>query len=342
MKLNLSNAGTRHMKPIAKWIFLFLCTVSLLQGCFLRPQPKVIRVGITPFAGYSFIYLAAQKGYLNTQDARFELVILPSLADVRKAFERGQIDVFAGTGIELLNTRMLTAKTAQAFFAMDYSKGADMLLAQEDIPDIKALAGKRIAFEAQTVDMMMVYHALTSAGLQLSDIQPVPMAQLEIPEAFLTKKIDAAEVYSPASDRIMAAGKYRKIFDSSRVPFAVIDVLIAEDFFIQNNVKALAQLVLAYKKARQEAADDDPRDMKTISDYMGVQVSSFAELVNGLEIINAKDQKDLLKQGGEVFKNLELSRSIFTKQGLLNQRDEVIEWATPEVMEAAFSYETRS
>ena len=71
-------------------------------------------------------------------------------------------------------------------------------------------------------------------------------------------------------------------------------------------------------------------------------MSSFAELVNGLEFVNVEDQKELLKQGGEVFKNLELSRSIFTKQGLLNQRDEVIEWATPAVMEAAFSHETRS
>ena len=70
---------------------LGLFSVLALSACSEAPSDP-LRVGINPWPGYGPLFLAADKGFFAEEGIDVELVELTSLADVRRAFERGQID----------------------------------------------------------------------------------------------------------------------------------------------------------------------------------------------------------------------------------------------------------
>ncbi len=312
-----------------KLFHLILWMISAVSISCTPASRDPIRLGITPFPGYTFFYLAKAKGYLDEPGRPIQLIHFASLADSRKAFERKQLDVMAGTCIELLNIRAMTPLEAQAIFVIDISKGADVLLAQNSIATLRDLNGKKVAFESQTIDTMMVYHALRSAGMSFRDILPSPMSQLEMVQAFNEQTIDAAEVYPPAANRILDSGKAHALFDSSKAPLTVIDILIAENSLLKQNPELRAALMRAFVKA-YEFSKKHPNEAKhIISEIMQIPDQDYDHLYDGLEFPSLDQQPELLRRGGAVEKNLLLSSQVFKEEGLLPALSESIVWTAP-------------
>jgi len=69
----------------------------LQSACTDVEQAEPLRIGFNPWPGYEFIYLAKVKGFYEANDIDVKLVELNALGDVRRAFERGQIDIMAST-----------------------------------------------------------------------------------------------------------------------------------------------------------------------------------------------------------------------------------------------------
>ena len=300
---------------------LWMTALLLLAGCQKHEADQPVVLGITPFSGYAYFYLADAKGFLKQHGANVELTDFSSLADVRRAYERGQIDVMPGTLVELLGVLSMSDHAAQAFLVIDYSKGADALLADSKIKTIAELKGKKIAFEAGTVDMVMLHHALQSAGMTLADIKPVPMPQAEMPAAFASGKIDAAEVYPPVSLEILASGKAHKLFDSSQVPLTVADVLIAEKDYIQKKSGELAALVKAYYEAKDFAQAHPEEARRIICQRIGIREEDYDSAFQGVEFFGVEEQAGLLQSKGSIENVLIKTHEVLKQYGFFKDID---------------------
>ncbi len=302
-------------------LFMVLC--AALHGCaYYEKEDLPIRVGVTPFIGYSFLYLAEEKGYLSEGGLNIELVDLSSLGDVRRAYERGQVDVVTGTLMEQLVAMSNTRKPALAFYVIDYSMGADRLVALGPYRSMADLKGKKIAYEPQTVDMVMLHLALESAQMSFKDIVPVPMSQTEMPKALLDGQIDAAEVYPPSSIEILKHSEAVTLFDSSRAPYTVVDILFGEADFVQKNSTRLAALVRAFRKAKAYYTDHPDEAKVIMARRMRISAQEVGAAFEGLEMASDSTQKELLKSGGALDEKLKTFKRIFSSQDLLNQMDD--------------------
>ena len=86
-------------RPRVRW--LVVAVLSLGVGCSPE-KPTTLRVGINPWPGYEFLYLAQEKGFYRDAGLDVRLVEFSSLADTRRAYERGQINAIGTTVIEVL------------------------------------------------------------------------------------------------------------------------------------------------------------------------------------------------------------------------------------------------
>lgn len=290
---------------------LVALALPLLYGCSPDSQDAPVRVGLTSFPAYAYLNLAEEKGFLRETGFDFDIVDLSSLADVRTAFERGQVDVMTGTLMEQLVVLSRSKPEAQAFFVIDYSLGADQLLARDIYRSVADLKGKKIAFEPDSIDVAILHLALQSAGLTLDDIVPAPMSQLEIPEALRDGRIDAAEVYPPASVEILRAGGVVQLFDSSRIPYTVVDVLLADREFIESHKTELAALVGAFLRARQYASDHPEESERILARRIGIRPDEVRAAYDGIKFVEAGEQADLLKPGGTIEQKIRQIRDIF-------------------------------
>src|SRR2546428_513143 len=93
-----------------------LLCAAVLAGCMAH-RPAPLRIGMTPWPGNPFLYLAAAKGFFAAEGVQVQLVESGSLRDLRRAPR-------AGVGVQELHdalggVTMLTSREQRALFAPD-------------------------------------------------------------------------------------------------------------------------------------------------------------------------------------------------------------------------------
>lgn len=151
-------------------IAFLLALLSLAFVSCQRKAPAELRMGISAWPGYEFFYLAKVKGYYADEKLNVTLVELGSLSDIRRSYERGQINLFNSTLFEILQTRALTSNIPRIISVSDYSHGADVILASPDVADIASLKGKKVGVEHGTINIYLLGRALEKNNLSLADI----------------------------------------------------------------------------------------------------------------------------------------------------------------------------
>lgn len=281
----------------------FLATVPALAllagGCGLSHK-ETLRLGFNPWPGYEFFKLAEQLGYYRLLGLDVQLVEFTSLGDSRRAFERQQIDVAAGTAVELLTAAHTLKQSVQAFFLTNYSVGSDYLVAQPRFTSPADLKGKRVAVEPGSLNLLLLHLALQPVPLTLQDVQLVPMSQNSMPGAFFKGEVDAVVVYPPVADELLGEipTRARVLFDSSQAPDAIIDLLYASRSTLERRATELALLVKGFEMARQYTSKHPDDAYARMSIRTNRKRDDFERDMQGLKLLPLQDQEALLQPGG--------------------------------------------
>lgn len=279
-----------------------LPALTLLAGGCQLSQPGALRLGFNPWPGYELFKLAEQLGYYRELGLDLQLVEFTSLGDSRRAFERQQIDVAAGTAVELLTAGATLGQPVQAFCLTNLSVGADYLIAHPSLERLESLKGRKVAVEPGSLNLLLLHLALASAGMKLQEVQMLPMAQASMPGAFQRGEVDAVVVYPPVADDLLAQGpgKARVLFDSSRVPDAIIDLLYARRELIEQRPGELAALVRGFEMAREYTVRHPDDAYARMAARTGRQRDDFERDMGGLKLLPLAEQAPLFEPGGRV------------------------------------------
>ncbi|MCX7627383.1 MAG: ABC transporter substrate-binding protein [Methylophilaceae bacterium] len=216
----------------------------LLPACAGLTHPITIAAHVWP--GYAPLYLAQSLGWLNPTWVR--LVKDSSATESMALLRQGRVDAAALTLDEVLRMREAGVPLA-VILIYDISAGADMLLARPYVTSLADLKGRRIAVEESAVGVLMLHHVLEAAGLSRDEIEVVPLPPAQQVAAWQENRIEAAITYEPASSRMKALGAVR-LFDSSRIPDTIFDVLAVHDDVLDvRHGRALRHLVATHFKA---------------------------------------------------------------------------------------------
>jgi NitT/TauT family transport system substrate-binding protein len=232
----------------------YLVLTSTLLGCAAPVEP--LRVGANIWPGYEPFFLARHQGYFD--DTEIHLISFSSAVEVVRAYRNGLIDVAAVTGDEALAI-CETQPDQRVVLVCDFSNGADVLLAKPEFESIESLRGKRIGVETGALGAYVLAEALEKGGLRPEDVEVVPTPLLSHVSAFSAGKIDAVITFEPQRSTLMNAGA-RKIFDSSEIPYQIVDLLLTRRALAPEKQQQLALLVrgwfraLAYMQAQPDVA----------------------------------------------------------------------------------------
>ena len=223
----------------------------LLSACIKSPQ-EPLRLGTNVWLGYEPLYLARKLGDLKPDTVR--LVEYVSATQVMRGLIDGTIDAGALTLDEAILLRQ-QGLDVQIILVMDYSAGADALVAHAGIKNLKALKGKRVGVETTALGAYMMQRALEKGGLRLNEVKIVPLELSQHEQAYLDGKIDAVVTFDPVRSRLLAQGA-NSLLDSSQLPGEVVDVLVVRNDVLaqqQSNIVSLLKTwfkTLAYIKAK--------------------------------------------------------------------------------------------
>lgn len=281
-------------------LLVAVVVLTIFSGCAAEP-PAALRVGINQWPGYESLYLAQEKGFYREAGLDVRLVEFSSLADARRAYERGQINVIASTVVEVLQIRDRGFRSPQIVQVIDYSNGADVILARPGITNSAGLRGARVGVELASLGVYVLARGLEKAGLSLADVSMVSMDQLLMEDAFRKGELDAVVTYPPTSVKLLRDGKANTVFSSADIPGEVVDVLAVEEEVIARRPGDIAKLLHAYYRARAYTQENPAEAYRVMAQREGITPEEFsASLSGGIKLLAESDQPGYLQPKGKL------------------------------------------
>lgn len=270
------------------WLGVLLICLSLSACSF--DYSESLRVGTNLWVGYEPLYLARSIGALPDNSVR--LVELPATTDVIHALRSQTLEAAALTLDEVLS-QLADGVDLRVVLVMDYSDGGDVLIGHDTVSRLEELRGHRIGYENSAVGALMLDAALEAGHLTPGDITLVPLTPDQHVAAFLSGRVDAVVTFEPARTQLLEHGA-TVLFDSSRIPGRIIDVLAVRGDVADTQPKQVQALLdgwfraLAYMQVERSSA------VSQMSIRHQITPEIFAVSLSGLRFVGLEENRQLL------------------------------------------------
>ncbi|MCA9149298.1 MAG: ABC transporter substrate-binding protein [Planctomycetales bacterium] len=311
----LGMSGSRSHIVIDTRIFCYLIGLVLACGCGRVPEPP-LRIAINVWAGYECLFLAKELGYFEQEGVDVELVELTSLSDVRRAFERGQVDGIAATLTEVLQAREFSPRRLQIALICDFSAGADAIVAKSGINDVAALRGKRVGVEPASLGDYLLTRALESQQMSADDVQITPLNQQDMLEAYSTGVVDAIVTYPPVSIDAERFGG-TTIFNSQQIPMEIVDIVAFDRDSPRCETEHIAAFVRSWDRAVAYMRDKPQHAYEIMAARQGVSPDDFAASLNGISIMTSTAQLEAWHPAGALQQAVTTVEQVLRRAGTL-------------------------
>ena len=275
--------------------FALLSLHAGLAGC---AHKEPLRIGLNLWPGYEFIFLAEHLGYFKDEGVDVKLIDFSSLGDARRAFERGQIDGLGTTVVEVMLANEASADPLKIVNVVDYSDGADVIIARPGFANIASLKGRKVGVELGSICVYVLARALEQAGMTLADVVVVSKDQASMEADLRAGELDAIVTYPPTSIDALKDPTFTPVFSTKKTPREVVDVIAFGDKTITQRPKDVAAVLRAHKRAQDYYVTHKAEALQIMGKREGVSPEEFElALTEGMRLVTASDQSAYFAQG---------------------------------------------
>lgn len=317
------------MLKIYRYQFVFLALFAFfLLGCESKKETKFVSVAMNTWPGYEPIYLAKELGFL---DDNIKINRVESATDTVAMFHNDIIDIAFVTLDEAITLRDRVDYDIKIITIMDSSNGGDVILGQEDIKSLKDLKGKKIGVEASGVGAYILLRAFElDSDIEIEDVTVVSTIYNEHEESFKNKNVAAVVTFEPVKT-ILLKESANILFDSSKIPNEILDVMIVKDKSIDKKYNELRNFLIGWYKAVDFIKLNHKKSMKMMAKYEGVKYLEFEKAFSDIMVPSLKENRlslavnntqtqDLLEGVGDfLLSNKMISKKVKVKDVFTNK-----------------------
>jgi NitT/TauT family transport system substrate-binding protein len=231
---------------------------------------------------------------------------------------------------------------ARAFYMVDWSRGADGVIARQGVNSIEDLAGKTIAFAPYTPSHFLIWNGLKSSGLSTEQRNEIfakavhTKDGIEPATLFAQQKVDAAVAWDPdMSDAVAKRAGSKKIYDTRIANRLIADVLVVSDRFAAANPQTVLKFAQGWLEGVQFIQAQPSRAhtlIGTIKDFNipadlaktmleGVKLADYADNASffGTPGSNS-DYVNISKMAQEMYRELRLIKRVSDPESTVDRR----------------------
>ncbi len=249
-----------------------------------------MRLGTSVWPGFESFYVARELNFWR--EDQIKLLEYTSTSELTRAFRNGTID----SGLLTLDEALLLVEDGQdirILLVTDISNGADVILAKPDFHNVKDLRGHRIGAETTGVGAYMLFRALELAGLTPEDVDIVTLEFSEQQLALDRGLVDAVVTYEPVRTKLKSAGA-RQIFDSTRIPGEIVDVLVVRTSYLKASPDKARLLVESFYRAQRYAREQSEEFVRIAAARENVTSPQFRRSMTLLRVPDAQEGPAML------------------------------------------------
>ncbi len=252
-----------------------------------------MRIGTFVWPGYEPLFIARSLGLLSENEVH--LVEFPSAADSMVSFKNGLVDSITVTLDEVLRL-VAEGHDLRIVLLMDYSNGADAILARPGIENIAALKGRKVGIETNNLGAFILSRALEIHGVAAGEITNVSLRADRLEDQFNKGALDAVVTYEPYRSRLLSRGA-RQIFDTTELPSEILDVMIVRADALEKYERTLRKLINSWFLAIQHLTQKPEDAASRVSVREQVTSAQFLESLKLLRFLDRQENIRMLAKG---------------------------------------------
>jgi NitT/TauT family transport system substrate-binding protein len=275
-----------------------LVVVAAADAIPAKPEAGTFKLGIEPWLGYGPWHVAAKKGFFTKRGlSNVDIVNFTEDRDLNAALASGQLDavnIATHTAMGMVTAGL----PVKIVMLLDFSLTADAIIAGTDVKSVADLKGKEVAFEQGTTSEILLNYALSSNGMAMTDVKPIPMSAADAGGALIAGRVPAAVTYEPY---ISAARKQdptlQLLFTAGNAPGLVSDILVVREDVIKSKPGQVLALMKAWGDALEDYRANTAADRKIIAEAVGSPPEDLATAFDGVRYYSPEENKMVL--GGD-------------------------------------------
>jgi NitT/TauT family transport system substrate-binding protein len=251
---------------------MMACVIAILSLVSL-PQPSFAKdkftLAVSIYAGWMPWYYAKDHSVIKKWADRYgisidvvEMDYIPSI----EAYVAGKADACVMTNMEALTMPAKAGIDTTAVIVGDYSNGNDAILTR-GISDVTGLRGAEVSLVEFSVSHYLLARALEISGVKESELRVVNTSDSDIAPAFISNKSQKAVVtWNPMVMSIEQTPGVSKIFDSSKIPGEVLDLLVVNTKVLNADPRFGEALVGAWYEVMSLMSQRGPEADKVLTE----------------------------------------------------------------------------
>ena len=300
-------------------------------------QQPTFTVGWSIYVGWDPYQYMAKTGLLKKWGSKYGIEIKAQRFDYAPsidAFTSKSVDACAMTNMEALDLPAASGVDTTAIIIGDYSNGNDALITR-GVNSIHDLAGKRVMLVQKTVSEYLLERAfvLNKAESDLHKVKLVNASDSSIVAAFMNDPSETAVVtWKPLVSQLQSTKKYNTIFDSSKIPGEILDLLVIRTEVLNRadgSGKRFAKAITGawYEMMSQMSGAGADKVLTGIAAVSEDTLTSYKEQLSTTHMIYKPTEGDSMATSAALRDKMDLVRQFCFTHGLLGNVKSVDEVA---------------
>jgi NitT/TauT family transport system substrate-binding protein len=310
------------------WISCLLMIVA--AGAAPRPacaaEKTSFNVAWSIYVGWMPWDYADQSGILKKWAAKYGIKIkLTQVNDYVESLNQytaGTFDACVMTNMDMLTIPAAGGVDSTALILGDFSNGNDGVVLKGKDKTLADIKGQKVNLVELSVSHYLLVRGLTSAGLRERDLKIINTSDADIVAAFAAPSTSAVVAWKPQLSAVLSAPNAQLVFDSSKIPGEIMDLMVVNTATLNANPKLGRALVGAWYETMALMFKNDPAGVAAqtaMAKASGTDLQGYRGQLATTRLFAAPLDAYQFMTGDGVVKTMDLVRKFSFEHGILGQ-----------------------
>ncbi|MBI3778080.1 MAG: ABC transporter substrate-binding protein [Gammaproteobacteria bacterium] len=254
------------VKKLVGVVALFAVTATaVLPNVSVAAPKNEFKVAWSIYVGWMpWDYMAKEgilKKWADKYGIKIDLVQVNDYIESINQYTAGKFDACAMTNMDALTIPAAGGVDTTALIVGDFSNGNDGIILKGTGKKLADIKGQKVNLVELSVSHYLLARGLGSVGLSEKDIKTVNTSDADIVAASATPQVTALVAWNPQLSTIKAQPGNTEVFDSSKIPGEIIDMMMVKTEILKDNPKLGKALVGAWFETIALMAKNDAAGM---------------------------------------------------------------------------------
>jgi NitT/TauT family transport system substrate-binding protein len=262
------------------------------------------------------------KKWADKYGIKIKLTQINDYVESINQYTAGQFDACAMTNMDMLTIPAAGGVDSTALIVGDFSNGNDGVVLKGKGKQLADIKGQKINLVELSVSHYLLVRALGTVGLRERDIKVVNTSDADIVGAFSAPSTTSAVAWKPQLAAILAAPQAQLVFDSSKIPGEILDLMVVNTAVLAANPKLGKALIGAWYETLALMLRGDPASkaaLTAMAKASGTDSAGFDSQLATTHLFGTPAEAYAFTTSDGLVKTMDLVRRFSFDHGLLGQ-----------------------